>query len=357
MRSKIFIGGVLAWLCTQAQAQLKPLDDMQLSTIDGGAGIGLVLENFKVDAQNLNIVINDITNTAGQNIPIAVNKLYVAATGSNKGNVLNPVTIGRLPYPINVNLAAGEDLFSFQNGSQVQTTPAGVTVAELAFPAQLTAANGGQACITGVSGNNTCSSSASAHMDMGLRLEFNVAANRTDIFSLDLADAVMDGTYLRVWGDSVSQQMVGEVRLNLFAKALDVMNCKAGASNCNTVTLQNEKTLQLSQINASVGLGYGKSQPILFDVSSDGQFVLELPNPVRDTASPAVPVNTTTGAGLTRANDFYANAPRIHFSVGNFTLGGTRATTTSVPTGGYNMGLSQLTGMGFNYLKVTSRDL
>lgn len=354
---KHLISGFLALACAHAQAQLKPLADSELSKIDGGAGIGFVLDNFKLDAQNLNVVINDITNTAGQNIPIAVNRLYVAAAGSNKGTVLNPVTVGRLPYPINLNLAKGEDLRSFIDGNEVQTTPFGVTVAELALPAQLTVANGATDCITGVGLNQTCSSLRSAYMDMGLRLAFKVDAVRTDTFTIDVSDVIFDGTYLRVWGDANNQQMVGEVKLNMFAKTLDVMSCKTGDANCNTTALQNDRTLQFTYIKASIGLGYGKTQPVLFDVTSDGQFVLELPNPVRDPAKPTLAVDTTTGVGLSKANDFYANAPRINLSVSNFTSGGTRSTPTSVAIDGFNFGQNKITGLGFNYLKVSSRDL
>lgn len=356
MQHKLFM---LCWLSLSglhAQAQLKLLPDSELSHIDGGAGIGFVLENFKLDAQNLNVVINDIKTTSGQNIPISVDKLYISGANSNKGSSLNPVTVGRLPFPINLKLAKGEDLRSFNDGIEVQTTPSGVTVAELALPTQLTAANGGTDCITGVSGNQTCSSLRSGYMDMGLRLAFKVDAVRLDTFTIDVTDVIFDGTYLRFWGDATNQQMVGEVKLNIFAKAIDVMSCKAGDVNCNTTALRNDRTLQLTNINASIGLGYGKTQPVLFDATNEGQFVLELPNPVRDPANPTVAVNTNTGVGLSKANDFYANAPRINLNVSNFTAGGTRSTPTAVPINGYNFGQNSITGLGFNYLKVTSRD-
>lgn len=351
---------VLCWLAlsgTHAQAQLKLLPDSELSGIGGGAGVGFVLQQFKLDAQNLNVVINDITNTSGRNIPIAVNRLYIAATGSSKGSVLNPVTVGRLPYPFNLNLAKGEDLRSFIDGNEVQTTPSGVTVAELAFPTQLTAANGGMDCIKGVAGNQTCSSLASGYVDMGLRLAFKVDAVRTDTFTIDVSNVIFDGSYLRLWGDVTNQQMVGEAKLNMFAKAVDVMTCKAGDANCNNTALQNDRTLQFTNLNASIGLGYGKTQPILFNVTNAGQFVLELPNPVRNPANPTEAVDTTTGVGLAKANDFYANAPRTNISVSNFTSGGSRATPTSAPTGGFNFGQNSINGLSFNYLKVTSRDL
>ncbi len=359
MRRSLMIISWLALSGVQAQAQLTLLPDSELSRIDGKAGIGFVLENFKLDAQNLNVVINDITNTSGQNIPVAVDKLYISGTGSKKGTVLKPVTVGRLPYPINLNLAKGEDLRSFIDGNEVQTTPSGVTVAELAMPAQLTEANGATDCIKNIGLNRTCSSLRSGHMDMGLRLAFKVDNVRTDTFTIDVTDVVFDGSYLRVWGDATNQQMVGEVKLNMFAAAIDVMTCKAGDASCDTTALQNDRTLLFTNVNASIGLGYGKTQPILFDVTSDGQFVLELPNPVRDPANPTAAVDTNSGVGLSKANDFYANAPRINLSIANFTSGGPRASPVDIPMPGtgFNFGQNRITGLGFNYLKVTSRDL
>ena len=83
---------------------MTALDDEQLSDVQG-AGIGFVLDSAMVDGNKATIAINGVTNTAtGQNVPITV-KLYVAATGSNKGSTLAPVTLGRLNFPFKLNLA------------------------------------------------------------------------------------------------------------------------------------------------------------------------------------------------------------------------------------------------------------
>jgi hypothetical protein len=100
---------------------------------------------------------------------------------------------------------------------------------------------------------------------------------------------------------------------------------------------------------ANVSLGYGKTQPLLFDVSSNGQFVLELPNPVAG--------GTTQAARNALAADFYANAPRTNIVIDNLNFGGTRPGYGQAPTGGYNFGRNEISGMSINYLKVTSRDL
>ncbi|MCM2128953.1 hypothetical protein NC970_31620, partial [Pseudomonas aeruginosa] len=90
-----------------AHAEMTALDDEQLSDVQG-AGIGFVLDSAMVDGNKATIAINGVTNTAtGQNVPITVKELYVAATGSNKGSTLAPVTLGRLNFPFKLNLAKG----------------------------------------------------------------------------------------------------------------------------------------------------------------------------------------------------------------------------------------------------------
>jgi hypothetical protein len=339
------------------QADMVALEDSELSEVQG-AGIGFALEGILFDANQATITINDINNGSGQNVPISVKEFYLGASGSNKGALLNPVSIGRLSQPFTVGLVKGEDLRSLRDdGAFVQTTPNNLSVLELAFPAMINGA-GGQACIDGyAAAGSRCSSRASERVDLGVRFDFKVAPNRVDVLNIDVAELVMDGSYLRLWGDSSRAQLVGEARLNIYAKTLEMMSCAAGASNCVTVAEQAARTVYLTNAYANVSLGYGKSQPLLFDVASNGQFVLELPNPVRDPNNPGANVTTLSGIGKSRADDFYANAPRTNIVIGNLNFGGTRPGYGQVPTGGYNFGQSEIRGFSFNYLKVTSRDL
>ncbi|MDH4582525.1 hypothetical protein E8F20_11675 [Pseudomonas sp. BN415] len=342
MRRTIVI--LMSLAAATAQAELKALDDAELSNVDG-AGIGFVLDQVLLDANNATITINDITNAAKQNVPIAVKEFYLGAAGSNKGANLSPVTIGRLDHPFALNLAKGEDMRTLRDDGQwVQTTPSNVTVLEFMFPERLTGA-AGQACIGGFAGaGNSCSSRASEKVDLGIRFDFQVAAGRTDILNLDFSELAMDGSYLRLWGDSGRNQMVGEARVNLFTKSLQIMSCAAGTTGCTTATEQRDRTLFLNNAYANISLGYGKSQPLLFDVSSNGQFVLELPNP---TAS-----GTTQAQKDALAADFYANAPRTNIVINSLQTG-----SGSFNSGGYNFGYNAIQGLSINYLKVTSHDL
>ncbi|MBG6498148.1 hypothetical protein GHV13_32285 [Pseudomonas aeruginosa] len=324
-----------------AHAEMTALDDEQLSDVQG-AGIGFVLDSAMVDGNKATIAINGVTNTAtGQNVPITVKELYVAATGSNKGSTLAPVTLGRLNFPFKLNLATGSVLTTqLDDGRVVSTLPDTADVIELAFPSLVSGA-GGQPCIAGYAGaGSNCSSRASEKVDAGIRFDFGVPSARTDVLNLDFSELAMDGSYLRFWGANARSQLVGEMRLNLYAKTFEIMSCGAGSPSCVSAAEQAARTVYLTNAYASVALGYGKSQPLLFSVTADGNFTFELPK-----------------LTLANAADFYANAPRTSLVIENLNIGGTRPGYGQVPTGGYNMGRNEISGLSFNYLKVTSHNL
>lgn len=324
-----------------AHAEMTALDDEQLSDVQG-AGIGFVLDSAMVDGNKATIAINGVTNTAtGQNVPITVKELYVAATGSNKGSTLAPVTLGRLNFPFKLNLAKGSVLTTqLDDGRVVSTLPDTADVIELAFPSLVSSA-GGQPCIAGYAGaGSNCSSRASEKVDAGIRFDFGVTSTRTDVLNLDFSELAMDGSYLRFWGANARSQLVGEMRLNLYAKTFEIMSCGAGSPSCVSAAEQAARTVYLTNAYASVALGYGKSQPLLFSVTADGNFTFELPK-----------------LTLANAADFYANAPRTSLVIENLNIGGTRPGYGQVPTGGYNMGRNEISGLSFNYLKVTSHNL
>jgi len=129
------------------------------------------------------------------------------------------------------------------------------------------------------------------------------------------------------------------------------MSC--AQANCNTAgetaAQRGARTLYITNGYANIALGYGKSQPLRLRSSADGQFVLELQNPTTGA--------TTAAQRQALASDFYANAPRTNLVFENLTVGGTRSSPTAIPTGGYNFGRNEISGLSFNYLKVSSYDL
>lgn len=346
-RLLVVLWGVLVML--PVQAQMQAMDDQQLADVNG-QGIAFSLEGILLDASESSIFINDITNAEGENVPISVHEFYFAATGSNKGRNLQPVNLGRLSNPFKLQFGNGEDLQTLRDdGIWVQTTPNDVAILELTFPERLTGVMG-QPCIAGFAAAGTnCSSRLGERLDAGIRFDFQVAAGRTDILNLDIVELIMDGSYLRLWGDEARDQLVGEARINLFAKRIDLMSCIPGTANCASEQEQADHSISLSNAYANVALGYGKSQPLLFDVTSDGQFVLELPNPVSRRA------NGSARSAAEReaiATDFYTNAPRTNVVIGNLSSG-----NSITVSGGYNYGRNSIEGLSINFLKATSRDL
>lgn len=343
---------IFAGLGVSAQA-MEPLSDQEMSAVQG-EGLGFVLDQVLLDGSGAQIVINDITDGQGRNVPISVKNLYLGAAGSNKGSNLNPVTIGSLDHPFELELAKGEELRTLRDDGQwVQTTPNNITVLSFKFPERLVA--GGNPCIDGyAAAGSNCSTAASGRADLGVRFDFQVAAGRTEMLALDFHQLVMDGSYLRLWGDpgqNGNGELVGEARINIFAKTLEIMSCAQASCDITgeTAAQRGARTLYITNGYANIALGYGKSQPLRLRSSADGQFVLELQNP---TAS-----GTTTAQRQALASDFYANAPRTNLVFENLNVGGVRSSATALPTGGYNFGRNEISGLSFNYLKVSSYDL
>ncbi|MBL0950703.1 MAG: hypothetical protein IBJ08_08385, partial [Pseudomonas sp.] len=171
---------------------MEPLSDAELSDVQG-AGLGFVLDQVLLDGSGAQIVINDITDGQGRNVPISVKNLYLGAAGSNKGSNLNPVTIGSLDHPFELELAKGEELRTLRDDGQwVQTTPNNITVLSFKFPERLVA--GGNPCIDGyAAAGSNCSTGSSGRADLGVRFDFQVAAGRTEMLALDFHQLVMDG--------------------------------------------------------------------------------------------------------------------------------------------------------------------
>ncbi|MFP5420034.1 MAG: hypothetical protein ACLGID_01020 [Gammaproteobacteria bacterium] len=389
---------VLLSFATCSFAEMQEMADEELSSVQG-AGFGFVLDGIMLDASAANITINDIERVKAdgtkESMPVKLSEFYLSGSGSNKGANKTPVTLGRLNHPFTVTLGKGEEMRALSDtweqrskvvreggvnktvqywapsgASQwVQTTPSNVAVLTLAFPERMT--SGGSSCIGGYAGAGlNCSSDPSGRADLGMRFDFSVGGGRKDILDFDLAQLTMDGSYLRLWGDNSRKQLVGEALINIFAKNLDISACTApeAAANCSAAAALGG-TLYLTNAYANIALGYGKSQPLQFDVNSNGQFVLELSNPV-NTSGTAAQRNA-------QAADFYANTPRTNLVFDNMNIGYGRPPANGFANmpgaavnsngqavvgagglnGGFNFGRNEISGLSFNYLKVTSRDL
>src|SRR5690554_7261793 len=78
---------------------------------------------------------------------------------------------------------------------------------------------GGSAAV----GSGTCSSRPATQdwqgerADMGMQMNVAVGDDRSANLNLHARSAVIDGSYLRLWGDDERRQMAGDFRLNIYS--------------------------------------------------------------------------------------------------------------------------------------------
>ncbi len=403
---KYLMCGAFVMFSTLSHAELQSIEEGELDQVTGGEGLGFMLEKFVLDGRSATTTIKDIQKSDGSTLEVQLKNLYIAAGGSANGGkvqgaVLNPVNLGRLRYPWRFGIYDGDNLPTYVEGiydwtlnpgnwandeakpanyfvmkspKYVSTTPADKTILMIGAPRRLNPASetGGATCTTasfiGANYGSNCTSRDidTERPDIGARFDFVISANRTDTLDLRLGRVVMDGSYLRMWADDSRGGLVGEAMVNLFARTFDVQTCADGSANCSTTTQKEAATMYLTGVAANVALGYGKSQPLQFRTTDGtsctaasptancgnyGNFVLRLDyfHPLAANSPDSVPSAAYT--------DFYNNAPTTNVRIDNMNFGGSRATQYAQPTGGYNLGRTEITGMRFTYLQVKSHDL
>src|SRR5690606_18725379 len=101
-------------LASALRAELMSLSDGDLATVNG-QGIVLVMDDFvfshghdPLDGQTFRFT--GLTNSAGDPVIINVHQLFIARAGSNYGSTLNPVNLGRLVNPYEMDLVDGDDI-------------------------------------------------------------------------------------------------------------------------------------------------------------------------------------------------------------------------------------------------------
>lgn len=73
---------LMALLHAGTTLAMEPLSDAEMSDVQG-AGLGFVLDQVLLDGSGAQIVINDITDGQGRNVPISLKNLYLGAAGSD----------------------------------------------------------------------------------------------------------------------------------------------------------------------------------------------------------------------------------------------------------------------------------
>ena len=333
-------------ICLQSSmtmAELQAMDDHQLSEVDG-AGIGLVLEDFAFEAgedvaSGNRLDLSGITNKDGEDVVLSVSQFYVAGSGSNQGaNVIgNPVNLGRLLYPYNIELVDGDTIgindkaiFEFsaperQAGSSskpfslMSFTSENRT--ESRFPGEARATGNRIDSVSGID-TSVLSSRSGELADIGIRFDLEENSVRAQSLEAHAQGVAVDGSYLRLWGDN--SEMVGNLAVNLYAQEITLFACDADGNNCG-------QKVRLQDFILESELGYGADQPVTFEVAGDGNFSVEIGN--------------IEGKSTTFYQDYYANGPRTDIHIGNLSVGNT------------DFGSATIANLQIQYLRATSRDL
>lgn len=333
-------------LSLPVSGELEDLTEAELSDIEG-AGIGIVLEDFKfshgtdrpgADGEQARIFrIDGIKSTDGRDVDITVNHLYISGSGSNYGQNLSPVNLGRLINPYKIDVLDGHTI--------------GVpdkAVLEFAAPALMSTNQGYDCLSTGaVAGSGACASRPKTDVfggerpDLGLQMNLAVGDDRSANINLHAVSAVIDGSYLRLWGDSERRQMVGQFRLNFYSPEVSIHACDLDGNDCGSRILLRDFALELAIGNAL--------QPVFFDVDGTGNFVVEVAA-IRRPALGAIGADGQRASSNSEAwdfyNDYYSNPEyRSNLYIGNFSVGDR------------DFGSARVEGMLIQHLQIRTRDL
>ena len=298
-------------------ADLETLTDEHLGDVDG-AGIGIVLEDFIFNGgEAINgggtFEISGLQTSDNKPVALGVSQFYIAGSGSNKGaNVEgNPVNIGRLTNPFNLELRDGNDL-------EVGVTDKAVF--EFSAPTIL---NG---------------SRASERPDMGIRFDLEIDGVSHQSLENHIESLSIDGSYIRLWGGD--GHMEGELALNVYTPNIEFFACDSAGLNCGeTVSFQN--------VSIELELGSGEYQPVTFEVDSTGNFIFEVGtlegkcSSINGTGG----CNSGTNTGYTELAEYYNSGPASNTYIGNISVGG------------QDFGSTTISNLQIQYLEVKSHDL
>lgn len=207
--------------------------------------------------------------------------------------------------------------------------------------------------------------------DIGSRFRFEVINENAntgeitrveDFLSFELRGVHLDGSYFRLWSrenpDTGYDELNGEFSLRFFAKQYAISACGEECEINNNdsqsvidqkVALRDNTALKLNNYLYDLSLGYGDVQPLKFDVTSDGNFVIELGFPDFDTTG----LPRTVSNVQSFYNDYYENAPKSNLIIGQVQLG-------AVPEIGPNLGDlggTRAVGLRAQYLRIESYDV
>lgn len=347
---------ILMALPSMVTADLIPLTDSTLKKIDG-EGIGIVLEDFVFQAgEQVNggtFEISGLENTSGEPVVLGISQFYVSGSNSNRGtNVIdNPVNLGRLLYPYNIELRDGNDIGitdkavlelaapeKLVDASYFQVTKENRT--ENRYPGQQTASGQRVGSISGFN-NSIFSSRAGERADLGIRFDLEVNGSNAQSLENHIKDLAIDGSYVRLWGGG--SRVEAEINLNIYATQLEFRACNSSGANCGD-------SVYFNDIGIESQIGDGSYQPVTFEVTPDGQFSF-LVGSLEGKCTTNATGGCVAGADKNRLIEYYDSGPTTNTYVGNVNIGGAAVNTPG------NFGSSTISNLQIQYLEVTSHDL
>lgn len=328
---------------------LKPMTETEMGKVSGQS-IGVVLEDFVFShgthaSEGQLFEIGGITTSDGNPVKLTVNQLYVAGSGSQYGQNLGPVNLGRLNNPFRIDLLDGDD-----PGVGVP----GQAVVEFAAPSKVTDGSGYDCLSTGaVAGSGNCSSRpatadfAGERPDQGLRLQTDTSGS-THHLNIHATSAVMDGSHIRLWGDRDLNQLAGQGQLNFYTPELSINACAVHGGGCGG-------EIRLQDLAMELALG-NDHQPLLLSVHGSeaegdraGNLNVQIAT-IRQPASGEIASDGGRAGSDAGAWDFYEAyytdpGHRSHITVGEMQVGDR------------NFGGARVEGMLIQHLDITTRDL
>ena len=294
-------------------ADLVSLKDTELGNVDG-EGVGLVLEDFVYNAgESINgggtFEISGLQTSNDEAVVLGISQFYIAGSGSNQGtNVIdNPVNIGRLSNPFNLELRDGNAI-----------GVADKAVFEFSAPTKL---NG---------------SRMAERPDLGIRFDLEIAGTSHQSLENHIETLSIDGSYVRLWGGS--GHMEGEVALNIYTPSIEFFACDAAGNNCGA-------SVDFQNVSVEAQLGKGEYQPVTFEVDATGNFIFEVGSLEGKCSSINGSGGCNAGAERDVLVDYYNSGPATNAFIGN------------VQVGGQSFGSTTINNLQIQYLEVKSHDL
>lgn len=348
---KLFLCTLMLFLTYNAASDLVALDDSDLGNVDG-EGVGIVLEDFVYNAgEQINgggtFEIGGLQNSSNQEVTLGISQFYIAGSGSNKGaNVINnPVNIGRLINPFNLELRDGNDsdvgvpnkaVFEFAAPTKNVGSTTGTTSYFVPVMENRSGATGQRVDRFSGLDSTIFSSRSTERPDMGIRFDLEIAGTRYQSLENHIESLSIDGSYVRLWGND--GHMEGELAINIYTPSMEFFACDSAGNNCgNSVDFRN--------VGIEAELGSGEFQPVTFEVDATGNFVFEIGSLQGKCSS----LNSTGGcnAGAQRdvLLDYYSSGPATNAYIGN------------VVVGNKDFGSTTISNLQIQYLEVKSHDL